>query len=383
VVNNDRNNKHEVKITVNGRVKSIDLLTGAPAYIPTRDNILSDMLGPCDSRLYYLEEKEVGSGEKLDVSGSFYTSFSPVCKVRRNMPNVLTLDKCRWNFEGEEKSEGMEVWKAQYQIRDILGMRQVHLNGGEQRYRWIHSPHCNDGRRVTFEFSFQSEYTIEQVDVLIERAVDYTIKLNNQPVASVSDGWYLDKSFDKVRLPEINVGKNILTLTCAYKNSMEVEDIYLLGDFAVSIDRILVPETGRVCVGDWTKQGYLHYAGSLAYLYELDWNVKRGQEVELRIPDFVATTVCVKVNSHVFNIPWKAVSSVRITHCLQEGQNEIEVEVISSPRNMLGPFHLAEGKPENTHDESFRASGIRAIEGYNVHPYGLYSPPKLYTSDRN
>lgn len=383
VVNNDRHNEHTVKITIKGKVQNIDLLTGETADIPKVNNEISENLGPADSRLYYIKEAEAGNGEKRAALSRFYTSFSPVCAIRRNMPNVLTLDKCRWNFEGEVQSDLMEVWQAQYQIRSELGMRQIHLNGGEQRYKWIHKPHRNDGRKVTFEFRFCSGYSAENAVVLIERAGDYTVMFNGRQVVSSGEEWFLDKNFIRTGLPAFKAGENILTLSCEYKNSMEAEDIYLLGDFAVSTDRVLIQEKGRIAIGDWTTQGYLHYPGSLSYLYEMDWKEPESKEVELRIPDFVATTVCVKVNGHKQNVPWRAASTVNITKYLLQGKNEIEIEVVSSPRNMLGPFHLAEGKTFNTHDESFRSMGSNAIDGYHVHPYGLYGAPKIYVTLKN
>ena len=46
---------------------------------------------------------------------------------------------------------------------------------------------------------------------------------------------------------------------------MELEDIFLLGDFGVSLERAIIAEPAELHFGDWTSQGYPHYAGGMIY----------------------------------------------------------------------------------------------------------------------
>ncbi|GHV53045.1 hypothetical protein AGMMS49579_11190 [Spirochaetia bacterium] len=74
----------------------------------------------------------------------------------------------------------------------------------------------------------------------------------------------------------------------------------------------------------------------------------------------------------------------RYTEALLPGkENRISLELAGGMRNLLGPFHAAQGKVQNTNDASFRTLGVEHIDGYNLHPYGLYAPPKLFFIQEN
>ncbi|MDR3167193.1 MAG: hypothetical protein LBT93_04545 [Treponema sp.] len=401
LANNDRYRRHPVKVSFPaieaGAVRRLDPLNGETAPRPLRDGAFTEDLGPADSGLYLIEKKGAGilfpedasspalfpSGPGENSGKGFYASFSPECIVRRNMPNTLSLDKCRWRFEGGQDSLLMEVWQAQEEIRQTLDMPSVAFNGITQRYRWVDQPHRNDGKPVVFSFPFTAAYAAEQIDLILEDAREYTLFLNGREVPRRITGWFLDRGFDRLSLPPLREGENLLELSCGYRNRMQTEDIYLAGDFSVDTRRRIVPENTRIRTGDWTLQGYPHYAGSLTYVYTFPWAPERGEGLFLELEDFVATAIILRVNGREYPLPWKAVMPVDITGALvSEGENRLEVEVLSSPRNLLGPFHLARGKTETTHDGSFRARGAESIEGYHFHPYGLYAPPRLYLKDK-
>jgi hypothetical protein len=398
LANNDRYREHPVRITFSGieagSVMRLDPLTGETAPRLLQEGEFTENLGPVDSGLYIIEktstgflpQKQTSSSWGLSPSGfleknkkRFYTSFSPECTIRRNMPNALSLDKCFWRFGDGQNSVLMEVWQAQEQIRQNLDMPSITFNGITQRYRWVDQPHRNDGKLVTLSFPFNAGYPAEQVDLVIEDAQEYTLLLNGKEVPRRITGWFLDRGFDRLPLSPLREGENLLELVCSYQNRMQMENIYLVGAFSVDNRRRIVPENTQIRTGDWTLQGYPHYAGSLTYVYTFTGKPGRGERLVLELEDFVATAIIIRVNDREYPIPWKAVMPVDITEALvAKGENRLEVEVVSSPRNLLGPFHLARGKPESTHDGSFRARGAESIEGYNFHPYGLYSPPRLY-----
>jgi hypothetical protein len=399
LANNDRCKAHRIAVSlwvkISGQVRRLDPLSGGEYPADTAGGLISETMGPADSRLYIIEKETPETLEPEDLAGHFppisgdvfYTSFSPECKVTRNMPNALTLDSCRWRFEDETESEEMEVWQAQEQIREALGMIQISHNGIVQRYKWVHEPHAADGKSTSFVFRFTSTAPLEGLALALEDAKDYRVLLNGREIpnqapssgAAESPGWFLDRSFERVALPPLKTGENRLDLICAYKNRMQVEDSYLIGDFSVDRRRRLTPEDTGIRTGDWTLQGYPHYAGSLTYTWDFVHSYDGDARIILKVEDFSAVTLRLRVNEHRYDIPWKAAASLDITAALLLNEkNRIAVELVGSPRNLLGPFHAAEGKLENTNDGSFRTGGMKHIEGYNFYPYGLFAPPKLY-----
>jgi hypothetical protein len=107
-------------------------------------------------------------------------------------------------------------------------------------------------------------------------------------------GWYLDRDFARIPLPRLREGENLLELSCAYKNSMQLEDCYLIGDFGVNCGRVMIPENPSIRTEDWTLQGYPHYAGSMIYSYES--TTGRGvRNAYFKLGDCAATTVVTRV----------------------------------------------------------------------------------------
>ncbi len=183
-------------------------------------------------------------------------------------------------------------------------------------------------------------------------------------------GWYLDRAFHRIPLPGLRAGRNVLELATPYTNSMELEDCFLLGDFGVGPDRHLIAEPARLRFGDWTSQGYLHYAGSITYHGALQYDPAAGP-VRVYLGEHHATHVVVHVNGALAgHIPWKSANGLDVTAHLRPGHNDVGIEVLSSPRNMLGPLHLAAGREPWTDWRSFRRTDATLRPSTSSRPGG-------------
>jgi hypothetical protein len=345
-------------------------------------------LGPADSRLYIWNttqdcrpptEAEAGSKQPKN-GGESVEELGPVTRFSRTMPNLLTIDTCSYRIADQGWSDETDVWQAQKAVREALGMRQVYSNGLEQRYKWINEPHLGNGTPVQFKFSFQvSVLPLTEVYLVLESAEYYEIQLNGEAISNHSAGWFLDRSFDKVFLRGLREGKNELVLSCGYHNRMEVEDIYVIGDFGVDTDRRIAAEPQTLSFGDWCTQGYFHYCGSMIYHFDITAGSVAETRTVLELGRYSAVTIEVRVNDKtVGHVPWRAANRLDLTEHLLGGENRIEIEVMGSPRNMLGPFHHTSGDPSTTSWASFRKTGDDYNEAYTLRPYGLFGDIKLY-----
>ena len=382
-VNNDREKPVRVTVVLEGpgRLEEWNPLSGEsrPVAVETEDGTIRFQadFGPAGSRLYVLHHDEHPSPEaarQVREGERIAAYLGPTFSFTRTDPNVLTLDVCAWRIEEEAWSAPVPVWQAQQAIRERLGMRPVYANRLPQRHKWVHKPHPQDGRQVAFRFAFEvRDVPGTPVYLLVENAAVFDLTLNGEAVPAVPDGWYLDRSFHRVPLPALKPGRNVLTLACAYRERMEVEDCYLLGDFGVDANRVIVAEPERLRFGDWGLQGYLHYAGSM--IYHETYTHCPGEHVHLVLGSYAATTVAVHVNGVLTShIPWRAANDLDLTPYLCEGENQIDIEVVGSPRNMLGPLHLKAGDEPWTDWRSFRTTGERYTPDYVVVPYGLLGP---------
>ncbi|MFD0676289.1 MULTISPECIES: glycosyl hydrolase [unclassified Paenibacillus] len=404
VVNNDRKGSHRVQIKMEGSgcLEEWAALTGStqPVAAAVNDGYVhfAAEFGPAESRLYILDKNKASICENDSMTGSIeiiegigpntvedcesMLELETVSGFTRTMPNVLTLDTCSYRLNEQDWSEEVDVWLAQKEIRDVLGMRQVYGNGLEQRYKWINKPHPGNGAPVQLKFSFHiAALPQEQVHLVVESAEYYEITMNGAAVLNQPDGWFLDRSFDKIPLPGLMEGRNELVLSCSYHNRMEVEDIYIIGDFGVDLDRKIVAEQETLELGDWCTQGYFHYCGSMIYHFNLPGQnaAEAKTRTLLELQGYSAVMVEVKVNGHLAgHVPWRAANLLDLAEHLQDGENRIDIEVMGSPRNMLGPFHHRSGEPSTTSWASFRKTGSDYTPEYRLLPYGLFDPIKLY-----
>lgn len=394
LVNNDRNEGTNVRITIpeEGNLEEWNLLTGEKSSISYMSVLGNQGLsmeysvefGPAESKLYIwnFDKNENAIPQNAITNKKLYKEFPNQCDVSLTLPNVYTLDKCKWRFENGSWSENMEVWRAQYEIREALGMIQVHNNGLEQRYKWIHRPHPKDGKRVELSFEFESQVISNDTTLVVERANEFQYEINGEKMECTELGWFIDKKFQKCISFSTRIGKNEILMSCDYCIDYELEACYLLGDFGVTNERVLTGPTTTLSTGDWTTKGLFHYPGSVVYKYEFNMSSEASQKKWfLEIPEFNAVCVTARINNNEYEMPWISAAKADITDAIKEGKNTLEVEVHSSPRNMLGPFHLTDVKRRVTNDACFTPVGAACTDDYNVVSYGLMKSPRIYEAE--
>jgi len=393
VVNHSRSAGHEVKIKLSWGMSSAeewDLLTEEIRQVECSNGELTAYFGPVESKLFLLELSKADDPEKSNRADiltkpvgklSLCASLGPNFTYKRDLPNSLTLDNCAYRLDNGSFSKEMQIWQAQREIRESLDMRQVYYNGLAQRYKWANIPHPGDGARVELKF----EFCIEQlppdgISLAIESPENFTIYLNTVEAKAGSMGdYFIDRSIGIVPLSGICLGLNTLLVTCEYKNSYELEDCYIIGNFGVDTKRRIIAEQQDIRLGDWCLQGLMHYAGGITYESTAHINKLEGERYFLEVGEYSATVICVRVNGqNAGYIPWKCAGMLEITGFVANGLNCFELEVMGSPRNLFGPFHLKNGEPMNTSWHSFRAEGDDYTPGYNLLPYGLFGLVKVH-----
>ena len=303
-------------------------------------------------------------------------------EISRELPNILPLDVCRYCHAGEW-SEKMPVWQAQRELREKLEMQANWYNGAPQRYTWVDVPHKNDGACVQMEFEFMiAETGVKNLKVAIEDLEQFTILCNGTEIYCKGDAltgeFFLDPDFKTLEIPAgvLSFGKNTLTMQTNYEQRMELEDIYVLGDFAVNTDRELVKEEGSLKIGDWCSQGYPYYGGGITYHFKTG-KIETDGRVGLFLQEWKAAVIKVSVNGKLAgHIGWKGQDGLDITDYLQD-VNEIDVKVITTPRNIFGPFHQKYDSCVRSSFKDFRTEGKDYTEEYLLEPQGLLKPVTL------
>jgi hypothetical protein len=128
----------------------------------------------------------------------------------------------------------------------------------------------------------------------------------------------------------------------------------------------------------WNEQGHPFYAGRVSYRQTFPVAQPEGRYV-VALPDWYGSVAEVKVNGksagHIVSAPWEC----DVTQLLTPGANTIDVQVIGTPKNLLGPHH---GNPPlgSAWPNMFRAgppNGPPPGAQYHTVGYGLFEPPAL------
>lgn len=140
----------------------------------------------------------------------------------------------------------------------------------------------------------------------------------------------------------------------------ELESLYLLGDFAVKAvtrptygsrravwagrDFALCPPTDTVELSDITTQGYWFFAGKLRVKQTVTVQKQCGVRYVVEAAKLHVPAARVYVNGEETGLLYLAPYRIDVTDWLTDGDNTVEIELLTGNRNLLGPHHRLKGE---------------------------------------
>ena len=286
----------------------------------------------------------------IDLSGEW--------EVKECSENILTLDYCDYYFDGKLEEENGYVLNAMYRAID-------------------------KGRPVNVrcDFKFNAEYIPEKLYLVCETPKIFDITLNGRVIDKTNCGYFLDKSFIKLDISKLVVlGKNVISMTVDFKQSkevygnvekakkfeseknkltfdMEIEQIYLVGDFSVKTEGVfqelernacrykgefvITKPKEKITLQNIERQGFPFFAGEITLKKQFSAN---NTSMMIDFSKCGINVVKAKINGNeIQQFMWEPYSA-DISQLINEGNNEIELTLVSNLRNMQGPFHLSAGE---------------------------------------
>ena len=298
-----------------------------------------------------------------------------IFKVSGSTGNTLTLDKCDYYFDGELQEKNGFVLNICERANLLERAVKIHQ-----------------------DYHVKADYVPQKLYLVCETPEKFTISVNGAVIEQKVEGYFADKSFQKIEIAKYLVqGDNVISFDCDFRQSdefyenlkkafifeseknklaydMEIEAIYLLGDFSVRTDGqwTELEKTGMRYVGEFVidapkaeievkniqQQGYPFFCGSLE----------------------LAGTIDVQGENPVLDIDWKGINALKVEMNGREkvmltdnrlslkefgvqGMTEVKFTLINNLRNLLGPHHLQAG------------------ESYSVGPGAFFKEPCVWNKN--
>lgn len=380
MVNHNQEETYRTVVTAlsrNSRVLRLVAETGNVeelAYRTENGNTVFELtFEPMQSYMILLEDTEAGDSCTISQAPAQLVQVSDNWQIERMGLNSLTLDMCRYRIDDGEWQGPVAVIKLQGILLDL------------QRP-------C----RVQLAFDFEVEADLDrnkEFYVVIEDASLYRIQVNGTDIDYTDIGWWKDKSFKKVDIKSaVKSGRNEIILDTTFKQpqkvydvlygenvyeteknkitfDMEIENIYLLGDFGVisktpyvqGARKALVTEGPFVITdapsaftsSNFTINGLLFFAGSMEISQKIQVTPEEGRRVVLHMDRQKCPWVKVYINDKFVKDSLWAPYDTDITEYVKDGLNTVKLVVYASNRNLFGPHHHCDGECYNVGPDSF------------------------------
>ncbi len=318
--------------------------------------------------------------------------------IQSSDDNALTLEYCKLFIDGVPISE------------------KIHINDVQEIV-------CSYKKRVKVDLIFEfecKENNFKKCSLVVETPEIFDIKINRKNISKEISGYYFDKAFKIINVRDcITEGLNTIQLSCDFIQSketydllegvtvfesqknmlsydMELEAIYLIGDFAVKTEkefeelprRALKTEGGfylcdrvdKVCNGALAKQGYPFFAGKMTLTKKVVLSEDETENRYLKLSKLPSTVTEIEINGKKCDkIMWRPYE-IDLEGLLQKGENEIKFTIIGNLRNLLGPFHSTEGEiyyvgpPQFFHNSPIWSNGLNGkwTDSYCFVEFGIF-----------
>ncbi|MEI7435960.1 MAG: glycosyl hydrolase [bacterium] len=302
---------------------------------------------------------------------------------RLSEANVLVLDRCRYRISNGDWQPVTEILHVDDNLRKAIGIKP---RGGNMVQPWARKqPALPRTVSVTLAYNFDVQSRPSgDLFLAIEQPGDFRITLNGVAVNTDSEcGWWTDRSLRKLRIDpsDLKNGLNELQLEIVYPETHSgLEIVYLLGNFGARVDGTAIAMTslpGALAIGDWCEQGLPFYAGHVAYCRTIQPVLAEGERAFVCVPEYRGMGVRVLVDGRPAGVIGWQPNEIEITALLGDKPVELAVEVIGHRRNSHGPFHINTKWPSWTGPYQFKCALDTWIDGYQLVPCGLMSPPAI------
>lgn len=372
-----------VKMRGTWSVKAYDAWKGTTAAAPCvyrgGNTYLDTELFGQDSLLLRLTPAEqvqetVKRAEKRHTEPEKEIRFEHYVDVTLSEPNVYLLDQAEYAFDNGAWQAREEILRIDNLFRDRLGLK-YRMEAFPQP--WVLQETVAEKHELHLRFRVFSEIEAEQIELALEHPQDCEILWNGRKVSNTPIGRYVDRDIFRVALGKLCKGENTLLVSMPFGQKTNVEAMYLLGDFGVSVSgdtaKILAP-VRRMHFGSWTMEGLPFYGGAVTYHIPIEGS---GHPVRVALNKFRCPVMEVALDGRRQGLI--AISPYEVTtEPVSEGRHTIGLTVYGNRFNTFGALHHTEsGEDIYCNPNFWRSAGSRWSYEYQLRETGPLMAPRI------
>jgi hypothetical protein len=390
---------NEVSYQASGRsVSRLNSLTGESTSFPYQKEgsnlAVSFHLHPGESKLLFFHNRKTNSEETPEEQIQYNKELpGSDMQITRNNENVLVLGYCELDVAGRH-FENINYLHATDSIFKFHGFQVSDIDHNPWNFAVQYKSETLDrnedfpsdsGFEATFPFQIGNNYDLKPIKIAIEYGHLYTVRLNGEIIEEDKSLDYFDHSIDvyPVKSEMLRKGKNEIQLSIRPMHvHAELERIFILGDFDVAPDSggFEIQNSFPLKKGNWVEQGLPFYPESVSYIKKFTFG-KDKQPAKIVLDEWQGAVAAVKVNGKEAGIiGWQPYELI-VDDFIKAGDNEIEVVIYGTPRNLLGPHYNNPPKGIATPWSWNNAPANQpAGSEYSFVTYGLLNDYKIFTN---
>lgn len=244
-----------------------------------------------------LEEAACVKKDAVRLADRILEIKEPV-KFRTGEKNVLVLDMPQWSEDGINYNPAEEILRIDLALRQKYGYPKA---DGCDVQPWVIGETVPE-KSVYLKFTVDSKIA-PAVKLAFEEAEK--VWLNGSEIKIVKDGYFTDKRIYTAKIGRLKKGLNTLVVKAPLGKRISLENLFLLGDFGVSVkgaSAVVTAKPRELSFGSLTGQGYPFYGADVTY--EIPFECGRS-DLKITASLFAAALLTVKLDGkEAGNIAW-------------------------------------------------------------------------------
>jgi len=304
-------------------------------------------LEPAGSLLLFSSYRATGKyPTKIDTEASgTVVAATGKTTVRRMKENALNVDFCDVTVKGQTH-QNVHFSQA----ADIVFKAHGFVNGNPwnssvqyKRNILDRDQFTDGGFTAKYGFTVNDDFDYSGMQLVAERPELFTVKFNGETLKPIPGKWWIDKSFGVYAIGgAVKKGLNTVELSISPMRVLaEIEPVYIIGDFAVVPEEkgwsISAP-VSIFTLGSWKEQQQPFYSHGFQYGKSFDIPEISGA-YQVSLSKWTGTVAEVYVNGTKAGIIAFDPYRIDVTSYLRAGKNQIDVNIIGSNKNLLGPHY--------------------------------------------